>query len=620
MTTKTLLMLAAAGLLTPTAIAHAGAITTTKVVAAPVNDKAPVNNNGRLKKTNEEQTPEMPAIVMFGSKGLYFQMSTEIQTANGPQGAPNRTQCSLTKIELVQDTATGAVSVKAPAVGDTRFITNNLDTNDYRNCNHPVAFKLTDTIGCLEYNVQPDNSNDTKNYVQCFTADGERVLNQTQVFAKNNDDASQRADGEIPNVTHFDAATGKAQVCQWRGANGNGRDDGWVQCYNLTVAGNAVTFSQGFDVSVAQREERTRGNVSFSQKDPNTLIATYSLGNTQPTRDGVWMAAIDVTPGKYKGANQQDSILWKQMIRGRVDNKIGEQTIRTYAMRAHHTRVMEEDPATGKLVRGDNVIFYANDLRGNNLNNEKGGRIVAMQMGVIKATKAGMEFVQPLANHTQTVRNIGGTHTVMINTVVGEVGKLKPGFLMFNGAHTGGGRPADGRAVAWDGATKALLDLGKLSSAPMDRHLYSNYLGNNPGNQGRNYSAHTLIENPFFDATKTTAAQDKHLVLFATTGKDTTDAMDSKIKTSGFITVIPVTSVPPAPTPSNPEPSTETQNPPTTPDEPGTTPEQPEPTEEETLDGSDTTLGGCSTGPSTPGTGLVTFLLIGLAAFIRRRR
>jgi uncharacterized protein (TIGR03382 family) len=39
---------------------------------------------------------------------------------------------------------------------------------------------------------------------------------------------------------------------------------------------------------------------------------------------------------------------------------------------------------------------------------------------------------------------------------------------------------------------------------------------------------------------------------------------------------------------------------------------------DEPVDGSDTTLGGCSTGGSAGG--LATFFLIGLAAFIRRRR
>lgn len=606
MTNKKLLMLAAAGLLTPAALAGSASaeVTTTKVLAAPKLDKAPVNAQGKLRRTNEEQTMEMPSVVMLGAKkdhGLYLAMTTEIADAAGqPVGAPNRTQCSLTPFKLTQ-TPTGAVTVDTVAPGSTKFVTNNLQTNDYRNCNQPTGFALTQDIGCFEYNVQLNNSNDTKKYLQCFKADGTRVLGQTQIFAKNNDDAAQNASGKGSVVTQI--VNNKAQVCGWRGANGNGRDDGWVHCYSLTIGADNVTFQQGFDVSVAPREERTRGNVSISAKDPNTLIATWSEGDTQPTRDGTWIAAIDVTPGKYSGANQQRSILWKQMIRGRVDAEVAGQNLRTYSMRAAHERILEEDPATGELVPGDNILFYANDLRGNNNTNYKGGTVHRLTMGVIKATKEGMSFVKPLEDTNQLIKGIGGTHIHMIGAVFGEKGKLTPGAMFINGSHTGGRFNSEGRAMGWDTASNKFTDLGKVSAGPFDRHMYSNYLGNNPGNQGRNFASHELIKNPFVGMNGNT---DEHLVIFASTAKAPEDT-DAAIKTSGFLTVIPVTSSPAAAPPPNPNQTPDPQDPadPQDPTDPGS-------------GSSDTTLGGCSTTGSTGG--VLTFLLIGLAAFLRRRR
>src|SRR5688572_6340535 len=93
---KKLLMFAVAGLLAPTAAnAEVGTAATIKVLAAPINDKAPVSGTpARLRRTNEEQPGnEMPALAMFGDgkSGLYFSMNTEL---NGV-AAKHRMQLAL---------------------------------------------------------------------------------------------------------------------------------------------------------------------------------------------------------------------------------------------------------------------------------------------------------------------------------------------------------------------------------------------------------------------------------------------------------------------------------------------------------------------------------------------
>ena len=104
--------------------------------------------------------------------------------------------------------------------------------------------------------------------------------------------------------------------------------------------------------------------------------------------------------------------------------------------------------------------------------------------------------------------------------------------------------------------------------------------------------------------------KDAYLLLFSTTGKDTADMANAAIKLSAYVSVLPIAQTPasvPNPTPSpTPDPTPDPTNP-TTPGGGGGGSTD-----------SGTTLGGCSAGGGAGG-GL-TFLLIGLATFIKRRR
>ena len=73
-------------------------------------------------------------------------------------------------------------------------------------------------------------------------------------------------------------------------------------------------------------------------------------------------------------------------------------------------------------------------------------------------------------------------------------------------------------------------------AASFDRHLYSNYLGGNPGNQGRNFAGAMLVKNPF----ATAASDPKFLLCTPSPRKDPADVMKPEIKGSSYISLLPM--------------------------------------------------------------------------------
>jgi uncharacterized protein (TIGR03382 family) len=205
---------------------------------------------------------------------------------------------------------------------------------------------------------------------------------------------------------------------------------------------------------------------------------------------------------------------------------------------------------------------------------------------------------------------LGGTHLGTASAVFGTDGALKPGLIFLNGSHTGGGPGAQIRPVSLDTTTNTFADLGASQVASHDRHLYSNYLGNNPGNQGRNHSQMTVVSNPF---SGTAGNNEKYLLLTSTSGKSMADVANAAIKLTGFLTVTPIAQGAAAGTGTGGGTGTGTGG--------GTgTGSSGTGSGSDTGGASDpgTTLGGCNAGGAS--SGLASFLLIGLAAFRRRRR
>ncbi|HEX2691048.1 MAG TPA: hypothetical protein VHN14_30750, partial [Kofleriaceae bacterium] len=500
-----------------------------------------------------------------------------------------------------------------------KFVTKN-NGNERRNANAPTAQTINGgNVICAKYNYQPNGTNDTVRYVQCFNAAGATVLPQTKAFAKNNDDCSMHQDGEPGVVTTFDKTTGVTKMIDWAGCNGNGSDDGWafvtqIKCNADPQAAGDCTFQNVFDVSLAQREERSRGACTVAATDTSYAVCSWTEGNNQPQRDGVWLAAVDLS-SNAKGSNQQQTVLWKKQIAGRIDNANGP---RTYAQRAVQERIMTVNAATNQLEPSDTIIYRWGDASGNNNTNQgKGGTYRTQMLAVIKTARTGMTYVAPAVDLTQKLIGLGGTHLGATAAMFGTTDHLVPGLVFLNGSHTGGGPGAMIETLGFDASTKTFSELGKAQVASQDRHLYSNYLGNNPGNQGRNHSQMTMVKNPFVGQAGNT---DAYVLVTATSGKEmanvcpgcTDTVSNAAIKLTAFLTVTGLAQTPTAST------STDPGTIPGTPGQSGgdtgsTTPGS-------TDGGSDpgTTLGGCNAGGTSGG--LATFFLIGLAAFIRRRR
>jgi len=619
----TVAMFAVTGLL-PAAAANAEvrAPQVTKVISSSPTDFAPITQaNGttpsRLRRTDEEQPGnEMAHLAFFadGIHGLMFSMNTDLVDPAAPtvsHRANDRIQLALVPFALVKN-ADGTIAAKADftglgsntdVTGGARFVTNN-NGNEYRNANHPIAYAISGGNAiCAEYNYQPNNTNNTERYLECFNAQGATILPQTRIYAKNNDDCAMNQDKSSTWLAKTDGLV--SHMVAWRGCNGNGTDDGWATSFNITVdnatAPTKATFKQITDVSLCPREERSHGYCTTGT-DPNTAICTWTEGNTQPQRDGTWMAAIDISGA----TNGQSSIYWKQQIDGRKTLPDGA---RTYSMRATQDRISLPD-ATGALARTDMIVWRSGDVRGNNNGNAKGGTYFGNNMAVIKADKTGMSYVVPMTDMSQKLLGMDGTHLGFTTAMFGTTDKLVPGIVFLSGSHTGGGYGAQARVVTWDQTANSFAAGEMFSTGPYDRHLYPNYLGNNPGNQGRNYSGMEFVKNPFATGA---AGEDAYLLVTATTGKaedevPSASCLDcAKIKLSAYITVIPVAQTPAAATP----PSGSGSTPP-----PSSTPPSQDPSQPTSDPG--TTLGGCST--SGGSSGALTFLLIGMAAFIRRRR
>jgi hypothetical protein len=516
-----------------------------KVNGPSENDLARTRD-GRLRKTDEEFTNEQAVAKFFadGKQGVYVEMRTgALADGSTPE---HKMQGACTPIEMTQASDGKVLLKKKPG---ERFISNN-DGNEYRNFNKPELMPINNGKNMLiMFNYQPNGTNDTRRYAKVLDAncnlipltDGNgEAREQVRIMAKNNDDCDMHQSGEGPCDISTDA-NGVTHMSCWAGCNGNGEDDGWlnditVSCTNDAL-GNATgcQIAKNFDISLARREERSRGRCSFADEDPNTAICTWTEGNNQPQREGTWMAAVDVSSTGEMGPDAQSRLIWKEMIDGRKEMADGRDT---YSSRAKQTRVMTMG-ANGNLVRTNQIIFQSGDLRGRNRDNEKGGTYRAFQLAVIKATRNGMEFVVPLTNTTDTFLGIDGTHLTSCGAVFGAGTEIMSGMTFLQGSHNGGGvqNPLM-KMIGYDATARKFVDLGEASTGgSYDRHIYSNYLGNNPGNQGRNFAGCSLVKNPFAGINGNT---DAYFVAHALTGKDPADVMRPELKPSSYVTLNPV--------------------------------------------------------------------------------
>jgi MYXO-CTERM domain-containing protein len=581
----------------------------------------------RLRETDEEFTQEMTAVALLkGSpRGIIVNMQTgPINEGTAMEQSPNdvransRMQLAVAPIELVAD-ANGTIRVQKVAGLYDQFLTANRG-NEYRNANKPEIVAI-DSIGAflVTYNYQPNNSDDTERWAVIVDQDGNRLTDQVSIMAKNNDDCDMSMTGgqALSGGKHFDGIEGGrriARIAYWAGCNGNGRDDGWlnhitVDCGPEGASLAGCTVTRNFDISLAQREERSRGRCSVGGADRSFAVCTWTEGNNQPQREGVWIAAVDLSANGEQGPDAESRLLWKDRLIHRQSLTVNGEEREYYAMRARHTRVLGLDPVTGDVDATNEIIFTANGNRGNNRDYEKGGRNDIMNIAIIATTRDNYTMTMPITNIQRMILGTDGTHLSMTEAIFGKGNTVQTGFTFLQGDQTGGlANEADVRTLGWDRATNTIVNYGQhAAGTSYDRHLYSNYLGNNPGNQGRNFASATLIKNPLVGVNGSRAT---YLQLISSTGKDPNDPAQApaSVKGSVFVSVFPVAF------------TADTQdvgggyNDNLPGGDGGTDPTDPDPMP----DPSGTSIGGCSS--SSPSGGALFALFLGLAFVIRRRK
>jgi MYXO-CTERM domain-containing protein len=520
------------GLSAATARAEAWQAQTLKVYAADPLDTARVAN-GRLRRTRYEESNEMAvAKLLDGKAGLYIQMQSG--SINGTQPV-HRQNLACTPFTLQQN---ADKTIGGMVTGTAKFITSNTG-QDYRNANHPIMFPINGGKNALvAFNYRPQGTNNTNRYAivvdnQCNLVPVQNSAGTTQkqvvIMQKNNDDCDMHQSSSPGEVVSD--ANGTTEIVYWAGCNGNGQDDGWVNDIKVQSVNNGAAFkiTKNFDVDVEPQEERSRGTCTIGT-DATTAICSWTAGNNQPQREGTWLGAIDLSSTGPTGANANSRLLWKK----RIQSQTIFEGVRTYSVRANSMRVLD---ATG--AKTDQILVQTSLLRGNNANdNGKGGRYLAMFTGLATATKTGLTWDIPLTDITNQLIGIDATHLTEAFGLVQDGTKMLPAITLGQGSQNGAGAaPADFKVLAVDSTSKKFIDYGSQKLGGFyDRHLYSNYLGGNPGNQGRNFASAEMVKNPF----ATAASDPQFLMLHALTGKDPSDLMKPEIKQSSYLSIMPM--------------------------------------------------------------------------------
>lgn len=616
------LMVGATAVVLPTPQAAAE---TFLIQQADPNDQARTRErNGilELRPTDEEHTNEQPTVAMSATdptKGVAIMMSTgQLASAAGPNAGAQiqvgNIQGACMPISLAQNDANDSGIAIQADVANFKYISQR-NSEDNRAFHHPEIQALPNGMFVVTANWDRNNNTNTDRYLQVvdancnlqtLTASGPGVQlrssgaglpdnSSVRIMAKNNDNCSGRQAGGGAD-SYIDAngvwTSVSAELC-----NGNGRDDGWWNKFQVVpgAPGQPVAITKVDDTSFITREERSRGNCEALDTTGDGLedmsFCCGTEGNNQPQRDGVWCAGID---------NANGNLLFRERVAYRGETAEG---LRTYAMRIKMLPEKNIDGTdTGK------VLLQYQMHRGNNNMNKKGGYDDQVLLAVATPTQDGTN-VQQISDLTPMVitARTEFTHATMFQTFTGSAEAPQATFAFLAGNHNANNISAKALNVTLQNG-KA-FDSGVTNmGAPYDHQKYSKYLGNNPNNQGRDYSQCQVVANPFKDLPGKTQGIPV-INMCAMNGKVTSDGTQPQIKPDFLIEAwTSLQAAAPAPGPA-PAPGVELPNVPT--------PEGGEPTDNGNPNGQ--SVGGCSVSNGSMGSSAM-FVLFGLALVLRRRR
>lgn len=368
-----------------------------------------------------------------------------------------------------------------PKVAALKYVTN-LDGDRYRNGMHP---RVTPIFGgkvvAVSYNYAPENH--AQSYTQVFGPGCEPLSEPVRIMAKNNDNCSEnKKEGVV--VTQTDTY---ARVFQMDGCNGNGSDDAWVSMVKITNNGGRYTVAKEFDLVVENDEERSRGTVMLTP-DPNTAMACWTAGNTQPPNKGVRCGAIDISEGTPTGGNRA-RLLWRKYIEQRTDN--------TYRTEVRTVPML--DSTTGKPT-GKFIALYEESNR--RRRNGKGSQ--TLMGAVLEATPTGLTQVTTKLQGSMALPGADATHGEHCGTLWGDDGVGVHKQFVMSGSYNGdAGALSTAYVIGHDTAKNTLVTERKIGlRTAIDHSWLANIYGQNPNTQGRNYM-HCIgnVTNPGYGVT-----------------------------------------------------------------------------------------------------------------------
>jgi MYXO-CTERM domain-containing protein len=499
-------------------------------------------------------------------------------------GAPVNDRVQMMCASVLIDAQAG------PVMQSMQYVTNN-DGNRNRNAHHPRLTKIFDGEAvAVTYNYAPDNR--ARAYTTVFGPNCAQISDRKQIMAKNNDDCSE-TNGETPEIVVEQTAT-KARLVSFHGCNGNGQDDAWVAGTSITKnADGSFTVSKDWDFSIEANEERSRGTM-LPTSEPNLAVACWTAGNTQPPNKGVRCGGIDTAEGTATG----DRLLWRQY----VERKEGE----LYRTQIRSAPILD---AAGAPTNQAYIEYQELTKR---RRNDRGA--VSRKASVIQFSREGLDVLAvPQYDIAQAV---DVTHGAICSTQFGVEGQTVSAMFTLSGSLNGStGTLSTAQTVMWDNAARKLINDRQLPlNSTIDTGWLSNIYGQNPENQGRNYTRCVAgIANPHYGVAGAWNSEIKEFVGIVAASRRmdvSTGLPEQKLATE--LVLVPTVVAPE--TPRDPDPID-----PADPADP-VDPSNPDPNFPDDGNNGGSTLGGCSVNGSAPAGGLIAMLGLAFLFVTRRRR